>query len=108
MAEQEWSVPGSVESIVCVNPVRGVVENDCTEALHQRDKSVELIDVSVGDPTRFGTLPVHPAVTEALLKVIHSGRYNGYHPSNGIPETREAVARYFSRPGAQLSAEVVN
>lgn len=106
MAEQEWSVPGSQESIVCVNPVRSVVENECTEALQQRDKSVELIDTSTGDPTRFGTLPVHPAVNEALLKVIESGKYNGYFPSNGIPETREAVAKYFSRPGAQLTAEV--
>ncbi len=105
MAES-WSVPGSVESIVCVNPVRNVVEDDCTEALTLRDLSVELIDTSTGDPTRFGTLPVHPAVTEAILKVVQSGKYNGYYPSNGILETREAVAQYFSRPQAPLTAQV--
>ncbi|XP_064399060.1 tyrosine aminotransferase-like [Halichondria panicea] len=106
MAES-WSVPGSVESIVCVNPVRNVVEDDCTEALTLRDLSVELIDTSTGDPTRFGTLPVHPAVTEAILKVVQSGKYNGYYPSNGILETREAVAQYFSRPQAPLTAQDV-
>ncbi len=106
MAEQEWSVPASVESVACVNPVRGVVEDDFTEAMKQRDTTVELIDTSIGDPTRFGTLPVHPACTEALLKVINSGKYNGYFNSSGIPETKEAVAKYFSRPGALLSADV--
>ena len=103
----EWSVPGSDESIACVNPVRTVWEDDCTEALAQRDKSVQLIDTSTGDPTRFGTLPIHPAVTEAILKVIHSGKVNGYFPANGILETRDAVAKYFSRPQAPLTSQVM-
>ena len=103
-----WVVQGSRESVRCVNPVRSVVEVDCKEALEQRDQSVELIDASTGDPTRFGTLPVHPAVNEAVIKVISSNQYNGYWPSNGIPSVREAVAEYFSRPNALLTAEVIN
>ena len=102
-----WIVPGSKESVRCVNPVRSVVEVDCKEALEQRDQSMELINTSTGDPTRFGTLPVHPAVNEAVIKVISSNEYNGYWPSNGIPRVREAVAQYFSRPNALLTAEVI-
>ena len=101
-----WVVRASVESIVCVNPVRGVVEDDFKGAKEQINPALGLIDTSIGDPTRFGTLPVHEAVTKSLLRVIESNAYNGYGPSNGLLIARDAVARFFNRARAPLTAEV--
>lgn len=101
-----WVVQGSKESVACINPVRGVVEDDFKEALSRQNPALDLIDTSTGDPTRFGTLPVHEAVTESLVRVVQSNDYNGYGPSNGLPKTREAVAKFFNRPSAPLTAEV--
>ena len=55
----------------------------------------------------FNNLPPHPAVIEGVKLALESGQYNGYGHSSGLPHVREAVAREFSRPGAQLTKEVV-
>ena len=55
----------------------------------------------------FGNLPPHPAVIEGVKLALESGQYNGYGHSSGLPHAREAVAREFSRPGAQLTKEVL-
>ena len=40
----------------------------------------------LGDPTVFGNLPPHPAITEALKKAADSGKYNGYGHSKGMAD----------------------
>ena len=46
---QPWRVKGSRESHDCVNPVRSCEEIYFKEALEKRDKSKELIKVSIGE-----------------------------------------------------------
>ena len=46
-----------------------------------------------GDTT---ALPVHPAVPEAVKKVLELGGCTGYGHSRGLPETRAALARLYS------------
>ena len=53
--------------------------------------------LNIGDPTPFGFEPPAAAV-EAFMKALRDGR-NGYVPSPGIPEAREAVAHEWSRIG---------
>jgi aspartate/methionine/tyrosine aminotransferase len=53
--------------------------------------------LNIGDPIPFGFEPP-PAAVEALLKAIRDG-LDGYVPSPGIPEAREAVAREWNRIG---------
>ena len=53
--------------------------------------------LNIGDPTPFGFEPPAGAV-EAFMKALRDGR-NGYVPSPGIPEAREAVAHEWSRIG---------
>ena len=49
MAEdQQWVVPASRESHTCVNPVRSCEELYFTDVLEKRDKSKELIKLSIG------------------------------------------------------------
>ena len=44
-----WRVRGSRQSHDCVNPVRSCVENYFKETLEQRNKSKELINLSLGE-----------------------------------------------------------
>ena len=46
---REWRVIASRESHDCVNPVRSCEEIYFKEALEKRDKSKELIKVSIGE-----------------------------------------------------------
>jgi hypothetical protein len=47
--ERSWRVRASRESHDCVNPVRSCEEIYFKEALEKRDKSKELIKVSIGE-----------------------------------------------------------
>ena len=47
--ERSWKVRASRESHDCVNPVRSCEEIYFKEALEKRDKSKELIKVSIGE-----------------------------------------------------------
>jgi aspartate/methionine/tyrosine aminotransferase len=53
--------------------------------------------LNIGDPNPFGFEPPAAAV-EAYVKALRDGR-DGYVPSPGIPEAREAVAQEWSRIG---------
>ena len=48
-AERSWTVRASRESHDCINPVRSCEEIYFKEALEKRDKSKELIKVSIGE-----------------------------------------------------------
>jgi aspartate aminotransferase len=77
-----------------------------TLALRARAKRMQaeghsVIDLSAGEPS-FAT----PAVaTEAALRSIHDGRGTGYPPTPGVPELREAAARYVEETTAHPSED---
>ena len=50
--ERSWKVRASRESHDCINPVRSCEEIYFKEALEKRDKSKELIKVSIGERER--------------------------------------------------------
>ena len=52
--ERSWKVKASRESHDCVNPVRSCEEIYFKEALEKRDKSKELIKVSIGEREGMG------------------------------------------------------
>ena len=53
--------------------------------------------LNIGDPIPFG-FSTPPALVEAVARAERDG-YNGYVPSPGITEAREAVAADWSRQG---------
>ena len=58
MAEdQQWVVSASEESHACVNPVRSCEELYFTDVLEKRDKSKELIKLSIGKQPFPPSLP---------------------------------------------------
>ncbi|XP_066541151.1 tyrosine aminotransferase [Hoplias malabaricus] len=100
---QRWSVRASEMSKNTLNPIRAIV--DGMKLTSNPDKP--MIALSIGDPTVFGNLPTDESVLQAMKDAIDSHKYNGYAPSVGYLKSREAVANFYSRPGAPLEAKDV-
>lgn len=89
-----WSVKASDRSMRTINPIRQLVQGISGEP--NPDK--ELIDLSVGDPTRYGNLVVGDDIVEEFCKVVRAGKSNGYTQSMGSVDARRAVAARYSIP----------
>lgn len=61
--------------------------------------------LNIGDPNQFG-FPTPPHLIEAVAKAMRDG-HNGYVPSPGIAEAREAAAADFVARGVNVSADRV-
>ncbi|XP_066978407.1 tyrosine aminotransferase-like isoform X6 [Macrobrachium rosenbergii] len=97
-----WNVTASNYATNTFNPIRNIVEN--MQIVPNPEKP--MIALSIGDPTVFGNLTPAEEITEAVVTSIRSGKYNGYGPSTGFVEAREAVAKYCSVPDvAELEAK---
>ncbi|KAJ1815156.1 hypothetical protein LPJ75_002470, partial [Coemansia sp. RSA 2598] len=59
------------------------------------------------DPTVFGNFKTHPVVVEAVEEAVRSFSFNGYPPSVGVPQAREAIANKYTHPQAPLTANDV-
>ncbi|KAJ1984776.1 hypothetical protein H4R34_000464 [Dimargaris verticillata] len=111
-----WStVPASTTARRSTNPIRMVLEKmdamratlSATTERKDSPPSPAPLKLSLGDPTVFGNLDTHPAVTEAVSRQLHSCRANGYGPGHGFEVARAAIAQKYSRPEAPLTAEDV-
>jgi alanine-synthesizing transaminase len=61
--------------------------------------------LNIGDPNQFG-FKTPPHLIDAVIKAMRDG-HNGYAPSPGILEAREAVAADFASRGVEVSADRV-
>ena len=58
-----------------------------------------------GDPTVFGNLlPSETSLTAIKEATRADGKFNGYPPSIGYPDAREAVAKSLTHDAAPLTA----
>lgn len=62
---------------------------------------LDLIKLSVGDPTVYGNLKVPQRFIDRYCEAIKGGKYNGYSLSYGTLAAREAVAKRYTLPGTQ-------
>uniref|UniRef100_A0AAX7U2N5 Tyrosine aminotransferase n=1 Tax=Astatotilapia calliptera TaxID=8154 RepID=A0AAX7U2N5_ASTCA len=100
---QRWEVKPSEMANNTLNPIRAIV--DGMKLTPNPEKP--MIALSIGDPTVFGNLPTDGAVLQAMKDAIDSQKYNGYAPSVGYLQSRQAVANFYSCPEAPLEAEDV-
>ncbi|KAJ2707022.1 hypothetical protein FB645_001163 [Coemansia sp. IMI 203386] len=102
-----WApVPSSDVSRRTFNPIRDVLSRP-VQPLSTPKSTNEPISLSIGDPTVFGNFKTHPVVVEAVEEAVRSFSFNGYPPSVGVPQAREAVARKYTHPQAPLTANDV-
>ena len=95
-SNNNWKVNSSELARNTFNPIRNILET--MDMKPNPEKS--MISLSIGDPTVFGNLKTHDIITKAMVQAVESGKYNGYGPSTGIFEAREAVAKFISTPEA--------
>jgi len=101
--EEEWNVSASNLAKNTFNPIRNILETMNIQPHPDRP----MISLSIGDPTIFGNLnPSSNAIT-AITEALQSGKYNGYAPSSGYVESRQAIAEHVSCGGNDIKAEDV-
>lgn len=98
-----WKVPASIISKRTSNPIRAIVDH--IKVKPNANKS--MISLALGDPTLFGNFKIHQTCTDAVAKQLHSYKANGYPPSTGYQQSRQAVADKFTTPEAPLSFQDV-
>lgn len=85
------------------NPIRNIV--DASKVIPNPD--LEVLSLSLGDPTVFGNLKTAVEVTEAVKKAVDSHKADGYVPVIGSQAACEAICqRYKSRFGVSYAADV--
>ena len=81
------------------------IRNIVAEARKVEQGGTRVRYLNIGDPNQFGfTTPPH--LVEAVAKAMRDG-HNGYTPSPGIVEAREAVAADFASRGVGVSPDRV-
>jgi alanine-synthesizing transaminase len=81
------------------------IRNIVAEARKVEQAGKKVRYLNIGDPNQFGFL-TPPHLIEAVVKAMRDG-HNGYTPSPGIAEAREAAAADFTARGVSVSADRV-
>src|SRR6185436_3917712 len=81
------------------------IRNIVSEAKKVEQTGIRVRYLNIGDPNQFGFL-TPPHLIEAVVKAMRDG-HNGYAPSPGIVEAREAVAADFASRGVRVSPDRV-
>ena len=88
-----------------VNRFSYAIRNIVAEAKAVEARGRQVRYLNIGDPVAFGfQTPAH--LIEAATKAMRDG-HNGYLPSPGIPEAREAVAADYAARGVHVPADRV-
>src|SRR5215203_3992714 len=88
-----------------VNSFTYAIRNIVAEARKVEATGRSVKYLNIGDPIPFG-FSTPPPLVEAVARAERDG-YNGYVPSPGIPEAREAVAADWTRQGFPADADRV-
>jgi alanine-synthesizing transaminase len=80
-----------------IENVKYAIRNIAAEAMRLEAKGQRILSCNIGDPLRFD-FQTPPHLLEAVSKAMRDGK-NGYAPSLGIWQAREAVARALNAQG---------
>jgi tyrosine aminotransferase len=91
--DNKWTISSSKTAKETTNPIREIVDK---LDLKNLPKGKPLIPLSIGDPSKFGNLPVPKIAIKAVVEALESGDANGYQPSFGNQPAREAIAKRYN------------
>ena len=63
-----------------------------------------ILKLNIGDPIAYPGLPTPPHMVEAFAEALRKGK-NGYSPSYGLPELRQAIANDESSKGWMATSD---
>lgn len=99
--EKTWkSIEISDYAKLSINPLRKVK----FESTVQPNPSLKAITLQLGDPSVFGNFPPAKECLEAFHNAIDKDTFL-YNNGNGRLQAREAVAKYSSHQGDNISAD---
>lgn len=98
-SSDDWHIRASAVSLQTRNPVREIALNITIPADHLKAP----INLTFGDPSVYGDFPASPVATQILVEAIAEGKGNGYMPSVGTTEVRQALADYYSNSVCRLT-----
>lgn len=86
------------------NPIRSIV--DSLQVNPNPDK--KFISLALGDPTVSGNFKLDQVGVDAVISKLRNYKGNGYVPSFGTVEAREAISKYYSKDGLNYTpADVI-
>ncbi|XP_073026944.1 probable aminotransferase TAT2 [Primulina eburnea] len=86
---QEFEAPNNVT----IKGILGLL----TDSVDSDNDGKKVISLGIGDPTAYSCFYTTSAAQEAVVESLRSAKFNGYAPTAGLPQTRRALAEYFSR-----------
>ncbi|KAI8907200.1 pyridoxal phosphate-dependent transferase [Gorgonomyces haynaldii] len=97
------TIQASTVALRTKNPIRDIV--DKMKVVPNPEK--EFISLALGDPTTFGNFKLHDSCVQAVVHKLQSFKANGYPPSIGTKEARQAIANGHTTTDAPLTADDV-
>jgi len=94
-----WEIKASKCSIATINPIRNIVD----KIKRPENHALPIIDLALGDPSVFGNLQPHPSTLQAVTDAMQRPRTQGYTNSLGVPEARQAIAKFMQRDGVEYA-----
>src|SRR5919106_4034593 len=99
------AAPTAIRTAQRVDRFTYAIRNIVAEAKKVEQTGTRVRYLNIGDPNQFGFL-TPPHLIEAVAKAMRDG-HNGYTPSPGIVDAREAAAADFVARGVNVSADRV-
>jgi len=85
------------------NPIRTILETMKIKPNPEK----KMISLSIGDPTIFKNLQAPDVALKAVKDSLDSGEYNGYAPSSGYQQSRQAIADHIGEGWNNITADDV-
>ena len=101
-----WHVPISMLSVRTYNPIRQIVSS-IRKPTSAESRGMELVPLSLGDPTIFKNMPICDTMIRTLHANIDSHDCDGYTHPCGTPSAREAIAKRYALPISPVTKDDV-
>ncbi|KNA19805.1 hypothetical protein SOVF_058060 [Spinacia oleracea] len=89
------SFEDKTQNMITIKGIIGLIMSQIDEDDVHNNK--EVISLGMGDPTAYSCFTTTRVAEEAVVDALSSTKFNGYAPTQGLPQTRKAIADYLSR-----------
>ncbi|XP_021719275.1 probable aminotransferase TAT2 [Chenopodium quinoa] len=79
------------QNMITIKGIIGLIMSQIDE-----DDEKEVISLGMGDPTAYSCFTTSNGAMEGVVDALSSAKFNGYAPTQGLPQTRKAIADYLS------------
>jgi len=100
---RQWNIQPSASAVATINPIRRIVD----KIVPPKNHPLSHINLALGDPSVYGNLTPDARVTQAVIDVVTSNKFNGYAPAHGALDVRQAIAEFITTEATKFTADDV-